>query len=103
LGGKMYDVAKINMRENYITVYCIRDEKEEMLISNYEKVFRNNSSPDKINSRSLAPLFTIQLIAIPIKLSFPEKNSASNIFFGNYINNYLPTLQEFPTPPPRIV
>lgn len=100
---RMYDVAKIEKNQNEVIVYCIRDEKEEILISSFEKVFKSNSAPDKINLGSRTPFFTIKLIAIPVDLFLLGRNSSFNILFGDYINNYNSKYQESYTPPPRTV
>jgi hypothetical protein len=36
--GKMYDVIRIEEGENGIIIYCLNDEKEEILISNFKKL-----------------------------------------------------------------
>ena len=36
--GKMYDVIKIEKRSDQYIIYCFNDIKEELLISNYNKL-----------------------------------------------------------------
>ena len=36
--GRMYDVIEIEQSEDGYTIYCLHDEKEEMLISNFKKL-----------------------------------------------------------------
>jgi hypothetical protein len=100
--GEMYDVAKIEKNGNNVFIYCIRDENEELLISNYEKVSGTNSEKDKIASCPQTSLMHLQLIAIQNELSSVKKTNDVIPFSENYINNYHSIHQKSPTPPPKV-
>ncbi|MEJ2103414.1 MAG: hypothetical protein P8X47_02420, partial [Ignavibacteriaceae bacterium] len=46
--NEMYDVAKIERIGDNVFIYCVRDEMEEQLIANFERVTGTNSTKDKI-------------------------------------------------------
>lgn len=100
--GEMYDVAKIEKNGNNVFVYCIHDENEELLISNYEKVSGTNSEKDKIASSPQTSLIHFQLIAIQNELFSFKRISDIILFSENYFNNYHSIHQKSPTPPPKL-
>jgi hypothetical protein len=99
--GEMYDVAKIEKNGNNVFVYCIHDENEELLISNYEKVSGTNSEKDKIASSPQTSLIHFQLIAIQNELFSFKRMTDLVLFSESYINNYRSIHQKSPTPPPK--
>ena len=101
--GKMYDVAKIDISGDYVFIYCIRDEMEEQLIANFEKVTGTNSARDRIASSPRVLQTSLHLIAIQSeKFSF-ERISDGILYQGNYLNNYHSIHLRSHTPPPRSV
>jgi hypothetical protein len=99
--GKMFDVIKIERTQNQIIIFCIRDEKEEMLISSFEKIFKRNFSSDNINSNSGISLLNVQLLGLPIYQYTLERNFSFNILSGGYTNCYNSKFSEANTPPPK--
>ena len=61
--GMMYDVERVEIKSNCVIVYCLRDVTEEMLISNYEKLQKSNSTKDKIAAGSHSSI-AFHLLAI---------------------------------------
>jgi len=100
--GEMYDVAKIEKDGSNVFIYCIRDENEELLISNYEKVSGTNSEKDKIASSPQTSLIHLQLIAIQNELFSFKRMTDLVLFSESHINNYHSIHQKSPTPPPKI-
>lgn len=102
LNGNMYDIAKVETKNKQIVIYCIRDDKEEQLISNFEKVHNNNSTKDKIHF-PCNQLNTLNFNAIDND-SYSQKRFFNIILFSeSFLNNYVSVFLKFPTPPPRFV
>ena len=101
--GEMYDVARIDRSGENVFIYCIRDEIEEQLIANFEKVTGTNSTKDKITPSTGVLQTNLHLIAIQNeKFSF-ERISDSILYSGSYLINYHSVHLKSPTPPPRPV
>ena len=103
LEGNLYDVANTEIIDNEVYVYCLRDENEEMLVSNYEKLYRCNSVNDKILSSSRTSTLNVQMLAIQNDLFLLKRMTDVILFSENYINNYHSIYQQSPTPPPKFV
>ena len=101
--GKMYDIASVKETGDNIIIYCVRDKKEETLISNYEKLHRTNSTKDKIASDSQTLLMAFHFLATPNESYKLSKTSNSLLFPWGIIDIYNSVHIKFPTPPPRIV
>jgi len=99
--GEMYDVAKIEKTGSDIFIYCIRDEMEEQLISNFEKVTGTNSEKDKIASSPQISQTNLHLIAIQNELFPFERINDVTLYSEDYFNNYLSIHLKSPTPPPK--
>ena len=100
LNGNMYDIAKVEIKSKQVIVYCIQDDREEELISNFEKVNNANNAKDKIHfSHTLLNTFNFTAIEND---SYKHKR-ISNItpVLGCYFNNYHSVFLESPTPPPK--
>ncbi len=100
LNGKMYDIAKVNKTNERVIVYCIQDEKEDELISSFEKVNKTNSEKDKLHFTQTYN--TSNLIAVENKLFLSEKIRNVTALSGDYFNNYRSVFLQSPTPPPKI-
>ncbi len=98
--GEMYDVLKTEISGNNITAYCLRDEKEEELISNYEKLFRENNVKDKV-CPELVSLINFHFLAIQNEISSQGRIGRIMLLPGNYINNYVSINKESHSPPPK--
>jgi hypothetical protein len=99
--GKMYDVVKTENAADEIIVFCIWDEKEDDLISNFEKHYRSNSSKDKIN---IPHRFsnTPNLIAVKNELLKSERIRSGEFLSETYFNYYHSISKKTLTPPPRL-
>ena len=101
--GRMYDVASIRINKDNITICCVRDENEEMLISNFEKMHRRNSAKDRIASDSRTSLLAYHLLATQNKINSEKRaTNVSPFLVGDNIN-YNSIYIKAPTPPPKIV
>lgn len=101
--GEMYDVARIDINGNSVFIYCIRDEMEEQLIANFEKVTGTNSARDKIASSPRVLQTNLHLLAIQNEIFSFERINDGILYQGNYLNNYHSIRLKSPTPPPRSV
>ncbi len=100
LNGNMYDIAKVEIKNKQVIVYCIRDDKEEQLITNFKKVNNANNAKDKIHfSHSL--LNTFNFTAIENDEYRQLRISGISTIPGGYLNNYHSVFLQSPTPPPR--
>lgn len=100
--GKMYDILKTEKTQNTIKLYCINDEKEEVLVDNFLK-FSNDFSGTNIpqnQSRQIALKF-LQLIGVlnssDSQTIFTTEISDDTYFEHKYKNVILEKL----SPPPK--
>ena len=98
--GRMYDVERVEIKGNCVIIYCLRDETEEMLISNYEKLHKSNSTKDKIASGSHS-LSGYNLLAIQSETYPSEIKNNCILLSGSYINYYKSIHGKLLTPPPK--
>ena len=98
--GRMYDVKRVEIKSNYVIIYCLRDETEEMLISNYEKLQESNSTKDKIAS-GLQLSIAFHLLAIQSETYPSEIKNNVILLSGSYVNYYKSVHVKLLTPPPR--
>lgn len=101
--NEMYDVAKIERIGDNVFIYCVRDEMEEQLIANFERVTGTNSTKDKIASSPRVLLNSLHLIAIENEKYSVERISDGILYPGSYLNNYNSIHLKSPTPPPKSV
>lgn len=99
--GRMYDVERVEIKSNYVIVYCLRDETEEMLISNYDKLQESNSIKDKIASGLHSSSIASQLLASENDVCTSGLKNDFVLLSGSYINYYKSVCVTYPTPPPK--
>ena len=99
--GSMYDVVKKEESSTFYLLYCLNDQKEELLLKIYTSHFNDNKEKSaQYNSRILITLIAPAILKnnIPIK----RINSVSNI--NNYLSfNYQSIWLDKLTPPPKNV
>jgi hypothetical protein len=100
--GKMYDIVKTERSDNEVIVYCVWDEREDELISNFEKHCQSNSLRDKIHFSHYS-LITTNLLAVKNDLLKPERINSRNFLPENYFNYYHSISKQILTPPPKSV
>ena len=99
--GEMYDVARIEFGDKNITIFCIRDEMEEQLVANFEKVTGANSVKDKFASSPRVSQTSLHLIAIQNEIYSFERINDVILYSENYLNRYHSVYLKSPTPPPK--
>lgn len=99
--GKMYDIYKEEISGDTLSLYCVSDEKEDVI--NYAIYTYIN---DKKNDNSNSALENIIKIFITIALAPAETNYNSINIFNNisflYQISYQNILLDVPSPPPRV-
>jgi hypothetical protein len=100
LSGMMYDIVSVEIKDS-VTVTCLRDQKEEKLISNYEKLFNRNCTKDKIGSGLRTFLHTLNLLAIPNEILSVQRITVLMALAENYFNSYQYDYANLESPPPR--
>ena len=97
--GSMYDVVKKGETDKYYHFYCVNDEKESLLITNFKQHFDGNK--EKTNQNSSKLLISLIVPAL-IKNDETVKRidivlTLNNFFSSNYRSIWLDKI----TPPPR--
>jgi hypothetical protein len=97
--GLMYDVVKKEETSKYYLLYCINDEKEEMLIKNYSRHFDDNKEkPIQHSTRTIITQIAPAILRNKIFIKRIDKISSVN----NYLNlSYLSIWLDKLTPPPK--
>jgi hypothetical protein len=97
--GSMYDVVKKEETSIYYLLYCINDEKEEILIKNYSRQFdANKEKPTQHSSRTFVTLLAPAILKIKIFIKRIDTVSSIINYLGfNYQSIWLDKL----TPPPK--
>jgi len=100
LDGKMYDVIKIEESNNEFIIYCLNDQKEELLISNYKKL-----NDGKGEQKSFVTVHHNSIVVYAIRndgFLFKKYNTTnSQPYFST--SNYNSVSLDITTPPPRII
>jgi len=98
LDGKMYDVIKIEKHEDECIVFCFNDVKEEILISNFKKLYEKNGEQKNC--------ITVQHSTITL-LAVKNDNTSLQRYFGLYSKPLISTINyhsisfDILTPPPK--
>jgi hypothetical protein len=97
--GSMYDVVKKEETSKYYILYCLNDQKEELLIKIYNRHFNDNKDkPTQNNFRALSTLIAPAILKNNI--SVKRINTISSI--NNYLSfNYQSVWLDKLTPPPK--
>lgn len=99
VNGKMYDIARIVVRETSVLVYALHDEAEDNLLALLYEIVNRSSNDKKPVPSQLIQLIT--LIFVPVDNLFPPNTVAA---FA-HSTDYSETLESisFPigSPPPR--
>jgi hypothetical protein len=97
--GSMYDVVKKEETPKYYLLYCLNDQKEEVLIKNYTRNF--NDDKEKSTQHNLRILVTLIAPAI-LKNNISIKRFDTISSINNYLSfNYQSVWLDKLTPPPK--
>ncbi len=99
--GSMYDVVKVEVRDECTVYHCISDVQETKLIAKYNKELQRKRK-DK-NNRNI-PVKTVKFLQqvnpLPQKMEVAYLESNSKTYF-NYAENYSPLSIDILSPPPK--
>ena len=100
VNGKMYDIARIEVKEKQIIVYALHDSAEDNLLSFLDRVLKNAAQDQQ---QVPSPLFQFSALTFILPPVFSFNNPLS-LFFHSVTNysvsdfSFTPSLD---TPPPR--
>ena len=97
--GSMYDVVKKEESSKFYVLYCLNDQKEEVLIKIYNRHFSDDKEKSTQNNlRVLVTLIAPAIIKNNISIKrFDTISSINNYLSVNYQSVWLDKL----TPPPK--
>lgn len=99
--GTMYDVVEKQVQGNRILIHCIADEKETILLRQYQKAVEKSNSSQQQNTL-IAKLITANFLSPgTVHLSQPETSLKQS--FAEYKPELLLLPQEVITPPPNLL
>ena len=97
--GSMYDVVKKEVSAKYYVLYCLNDQKEELLLKIYNRHFNDNK--EKPTQNNLRVLLTLSAPAI-LKNNISIKRTNTICSINNYLSfNYQSIWLDKLTPPPK--
>ena len=97
--GSMYDILDSKIENNTITIYCLRDDKENELLNSFAEMLRKQNS-DKGKSGLLFQFFA-SLYTIPQEPAIPTATLTGLFSYGYYSTFLLDRTSEIITPPPQ--
>jgi hypothetical protein len=97
--GSMYDVVKKEETSKYYVLYCLNDQKEELLLKIYNRHFNDNKEkPTQNNLRALTALMAPAIL----KDNGSVKRINTICSINNYLSfNYQSVWLDKLTPPPK--
>jgi len=66
VNGKMYDIARITVKDNHVLVYALHDEAEDNLLAFLDEMVDRSSNDKKPVPSQLLELLTLQFVIIEI-------------------------------------
>ncbi len=100
VNGKMYDIARIEVKEKQIIVYALHDSAEDNLLSFLDHVLKNAAQDQQ---QVPSPLFQFSALTfiLPSVFSFNNPLSLSFHSVTNYSVSDFSFTPSLDTPPPR--
>jgi mRNA-degrading endonuclease YafQ of YafQ-DinJ toxin-antitoxin module len=99
VNGKMYDIARVEVKGDQVLVYALHDEAEDNLLTLLNEMVKRSEKDKKPVPHSLLHLITLQFVVF--------ENVSPKIFgiWINHITSYRACIRTFntpiETPPPR--
>ena len=98
LNGVMYDITKIKYVAGNMYAYCITEEKEMEMVTDYSLKFNTAGKGAVYVTLSFTPEYILQNSKLTIKKYF----SNSSLLFSNYSAPLTSCCKDIVLPPPRI-
>ena len=101
VNGKMYDIARIEIKENQVIVYALHDSAEDNLLSFLDHVLKNAAQDQQQVSSSL---FQFNFLSFVLPSDFRVENPSIWILyhFTSYHIGDTSFVLSLDTPPPRV-
>jgi len=99
VGGKMYDIARIQIQGNRVLIYGLQDEAEDDLLSFLQEMVKRTSKDKKPVPTSLINLMSLVFVVIDHGISARAELLTDHL--TPYCFFSLPISQDIETPPPR--
>ena len=97
---KMYDIARVEMKNDKVSIYCLHDSSEDNLLSFLDQVLKNAAQDSQQTSSSL---FQFNFLSFVLPLDYKVENLSVYIFhpFTSYLIGEISFISTLDTPPPR--
>jgi hypothetical protein len=99
VNGKMYDIARIDVRETSVLVYALHDEAEDNLLALLDEIVKRSSNDKKPVPSQLIQLIT--LIFVPVENLFPQNTMVAFAHSTDYSETLESIFFTIDTPPPQ--
>ena len=93
--GEMYDVVKVKCDRQKTYYYCLGDQKEKLLIANFNIAHNTHKDLEKKLKRATVLSFYLPPTSIT-KIQYPI-----HILFAEPIGHYISNMVEIHSPPPK--
>jgi hypothetical protein len=97
---KMYDIARVETKNDQVIVYCLHDRSEDNLLVLLDEVLKNSTQDSQQSSSSLFQFSLLNFI-LPIHLTFERPSSYNLCHQTNYLIGDTSFVIFLNTPPPR--
>ena len=100
VNGKMFDIARVEIKQNQVIIYCLHDSVEDNLLSFLNQVLKNAAQDQQ---QVPSPLFQFSALTfiLPSVFSFNNPSALSFSSFTNYSESDCSFIPSLETPPPR--
>ena len=100
INGKMFDITRIEVKEEQVIVYALHDSAEDNLLSFLDQVLKSAAQD---HQQIPSPLFQFSALTflLPSTLSFSNPLPSSFRAFTNYAIRDFSFVPSLDTPPPR--
>jgi len=95
-GGEMYDVVQKIKNGNKTVVLCIPDKKETVLLNEYQKTHKRNTS-----NSATSQLFSMQSV-LPADCSLQQPQKIIEKYFRHYFVSWQNLVLNIISPPPEV-
>lgn len=101
LNGKMYDIARVEVKEGIYFVYALHDRAEDNLLGFLNEVLKRSSSDKKPVPSQLVSFMTWVYLPVEHPFNFSGEKASNTSF--HYCNLYSSIESPLNTPPPKSV
>ncbi|MFM8850478.1 MAG: hypothetical protein ACKOE5_08790 [Cytophagales bacterium] len=100
LNGKMYDIARVEVKEGIYFVYALHDVAEDNLLGFLNEVLKRSSSDKKPVPSQLVSFMT--WVYLPVQNEFKFSSESVSIGTTLYLDLYAAISSVVESPPPRV-